>query len=68
MRGSSGTWRTTDEKSRQAAKIDKSTDLVEQAVKTKKGSNTEHNSKMISLVIIGGEYDDMKHLVRDESK
>ena len=29
MRGSSGTWRKADEKSRQAAKIDKATDLVE---------------------------------------
>ena len=33
MRGSSGTWWKADEKSRQAAKIDKAIDLVEQAVK-----------------------------------
>jgi len=67
MRGSSGPRGKADEKSRQAAKIDKAKDLVEQAVKKKKGSNTEDDSKMISLVIMG-EYDDMKHLVRDGSK
>ena len=33
MRGSSGPRGKADEKSRQAAKIDKATDLVEQAVK-----------------------------------
>lgn len=67
MRGSSGPRGKADEKSRQAAKIDKAKDLVEQAVKKKKGSNTEDDANMISLVIMG-EYDDMKHLVRDGSK
>jgi hypothetical protein len=46
------------EKSRQAAKIDKANDLIEQD-----GSD----SKLVSLVVIG-EYDDMKYLVRDGSR
>lgn len=46
------------EKSRQAAKIDKANDLIEQD-----GSD----AKLVSLVVIG-EYDDMKYLVRDGSR
>jgi hypothetical protein len=46
------------EKSRQAAKIDKANDLIEQD-----GSD----NKLVSLVVIG-EYDDMKYLVRDGSR
>ena len=63
-----------DKKSRQAAKIDKAKDLVEQCgAKKKKGgdngstSTEEDDSNMVSLVIMG-EYDGMKHLVRDGSK
>merc|ERR1712071_747008 len=63
-----------DKKSRQAAKIDKAKDLVEQCgAKKKKGgdngstSTKEDDSNMVSLVIMG-EYDGMKHLVRDGSK
>lgn len=67
MRGRSGTWQKADEKSRQAAKIDKAKSLVEQDVKKKKGSNTEDDSKLISLGIMG-EYDDMKNIVRAGSK
>jgi hypothetical protein len=47
------------EKSRQAAKIDKANDLIEQD-----GSS---DAKLVSLVVIG-EYDDMKYLVRDGSR
>lgn len=55
-----------DEKSRQAAKIDKAKDLVEESANGKLGDKDE-DTKMVSLVIMG-EYDDMKHLVRDGSK
>ena len=47
------------EKSRQAAKIDKANDMIEQD-----GSG---DAKLVSLVVIG-EYDDMKYLVRDGSR
>jgi hypothetical protein len=54
------------EKSRQAAKIDKAKDLVEEALLS--GTNTEDGpTNMVSLVIVG-EYDDMKQLVRDGSR
>lgn len=60
-----------DEKSRQAAKIDKAKDIVEQSAnnkgKNENGSSAVEDSNMVSLVIMG-EYDDMKHLVRDGSK
>jgi len=65
-----------DEKSRQAAKIDRAKDLVEEAMKgnSKKkldgeegGDDDDTETKMISLVVVG-EYDDMKYLVRDGSK
>jgi len=65
-----------DEKSRQAAKIDRAKDLVEEAMKgnSKKkldgdegGDGDDDAVKMISLVVVG-EYDDMKYLVRDGSK
>ena len=46
------------EKSRQAAKIDKANDLIEQ---------DGTGEKLVSLVVIG-EYDDMKYLVRDGSR
>lgn len=55
------------EKSRQAAKIDKAKDLVEEAVMTGKDAESNEPANMVSLVIIG-EYDDMKQLVRDGSK
>jgi len=51
------------EKSRQAAKIDKAKDLVDEARK----ENDGEKSNMVSLVIVG-EYDDMKQLVRDGAK
>jgi len=53
------------EKSRQAAKIDKAHDLVEESAMA--CGNKDEESKLVSLVIVG-EYDDMKHLVRDGSK
>mmetsp|Transcript_20753 Transcript_20753/g.29591 ORF Transcript_20753/g.29591 Transcript_20753/m.29591 type:complete len:567 (+) Transcript_20753:168-1868(+) len=67
-----------DEKSRQSAKIDKAVEMAEDAVRkgeTKQiktlssGSrdDAECENKMISLVIFG-EYDDMKGLVRDGAK
>lgn len=55
------------EKSRQAAKIDKAKDLVEVSMMTGKDPASNEPANMVSLVIIG-EYDDMKHLVRDGSK
>jgi len=61
------------EKSRQAAKIDKAKDLVEQCARSGKGASLEGKStdddpsNMVSLFIMG-EYDDIKHLVRDGSK
>jgi len=53
------------EKSRQAAKIDKAHDLVEESAM----ACSEHGeeSKLVSLVIVG-DYDDMKYLVRDGSR
>lgn len=51
------------EKSRQAAKIDKAKDLVDEGLK----ENDGEKSNMVSLVIVG-EYDDMKQLVRDGAK
>lgn len=53
------------EKSRQAAKIDKAHDLVEESAIGI--SNNEEEAKLVSLFIVG-EYDDMKYLVRDGSK
>lgn len=64
-RSSRGSKTKRGEKSRQAAKIDKAKDLVEEAVASAK--NSEEPSNMVSLVIVG-EYDDMKQLVRDGSK
>jgi len=55
------------EKSRQAAKIDKAKDLVEETIQTGKAPDSDTPANMVSLVIVG-EYDDMKHLVRDGSK
>lgn len=55
------------EKSRQAAKIDKAKDLVEESIVTGKAPESDEPAHMVSLVIVG-EYDDMKHLVRDGSK
>ena len=55
------------EKSRQAAKIDKAKDLVEETITTGKAPDSEDPASMVSLVVVG-EYDDMKQLVRDGSK
>mmetsp|Transcript_660 Transcript_660/g.1043 ORF Transcript_660/g.1043 Transcript_660/m.1043 type:complete len:462 (+) Transcript_660:436-1821(+) len=54
------------EKSRQAAKIDKANDLVEESIATGKTAD-DKDAQMLSLVIIG-EYDELKQLVRDGSK
>lgn len=54
------------EKSRQAAKIDKAKDLVDEALGSGKENDGE-KSNMVSLVIVG-EYDEMKQLVRDGAK
>jgi len=62
-RGASKTKR--GEKSRQAAKIDKAHDLVEESAMA--GGKPDDETKLASLVIMG-EYDDMKYLVRDGSK
>lgn len=56
------------EKSRQASKIDKAKDLVEEAIANgAKATESGEEPTMVSLVIVG-EYDDMKYLVRDGSK
>lgn len=55
------------EKSRQATKIEKAKDLVEETIATGKAPDSEDPATMVSLVIVG-EYDDMKYLVRDGSK
>jgi hypothetical protein len=56
-RSNRGNKTKVSEKSRQAAKIDKAKDLVEETA----------DSVLVSLVVFG-EYDDMKHLVRDGSR
>jgi hypothetical protein len=55
------------EKSRQASKIDKAKDLVEESIATGKAPNSNEPANMVSLYIVG-EYDDMKYLVRDGAK
>lgn len=55
------------EKSRQATKIEKAKDLVEETIRTGKAPDSDEPANMMSLVIMG-EYDDMKYLVRDGSK
>ena len=55
------------EKSRQASKIDKAKDLVEEIIATGKAPESDDPANMISLYVMG-EYDDMKYLVRDGSK
>lgn len=56
-RSNRGNKTKVSEKSRQAAKIDKAKDLVEDC----------SDAKLVSLVVVG-EYDDMKQLVRDGSR
>jgi hypothetical protein len=55
------------EKSRQAAKIDKANDLVEESIATGKAPDSDEPANLVSLFVVG-EYDDMKHLVRDGAK
>eukprot|EP00339_Tiarina_fusa_P013571 CAMPEP_0117017376 /NCGR_PEP_ID=MMETSP0472-20121206/13574_1 /TAXON_ID=693140 ORGANISM="Tiarina fusus, Strain LIS" /NCGR_SAMPLE_ID=MMETSP0472 /ASSEMBLY_ACC=CAM_ASM_000603 /LENGTH=427 /DNA_ID=CAMNT_0004721719 /DNA_START=305 /DNA_END=1588 /DNA_ORIENTATION=+ len=55
------------EKSRQATKIEKAKDLVEESILTGKAPSSDEPANMMSLFIMG-EYDEMKHLVRDGSK
>lgn len=55
------------EKSRQAAKIDKAKDLVDEAISNAGKENDGEKSNMVSLAVVG-EYDDMKQLVRDGAK
>mmetsp|Transcript_54134 Transcript_54134/g.60525 ORF Transcript_54134/g.60525 Transcript_54134/m.60525 type:complete len:439 (+) Transcript_54134:226-1542(+) len=55
------------EKSRQATKIDKAKDLVEQTILTGKAPDSDEPANMQSIIIMG-EYDDMKYLVRDGAK
>lgn len=64
-RSNRGKQQKRGEKSRQAAKIDKAKDLVDESLAAAKDQADANN--LVSLVIIG-EYDDMKHLVRDGSK
>mmetsp|Transcript_3088 Transcript_3088/g.6438 ORF Transcript_3088/g.6438 Transcript_3088/m.6438 type:complete len:424 (-) Transcript_3088:131-1402(-) len=55
------------EKSRQATKIDKAKDLVEETIQTGKAPDSDEPANMQSIVVMG-EYDDMKYLVRDGAK
>ena len=55
------------EKSRQATKIDKAKDLVEVTILTGKAPDSDEPANMQSIVVMG-EYDDMKYLVRDGAK
>jgi len=55
------------EKSRQATKIDKAKDLVEETILTGKAPDSDDPANMQSIVVMG-EYDDMKYLVRDGAK
>lgn len=66
-RSSRGAKNKRGEKSRQATKIDKAKDLVEETILTGKAPDSNEPANMMSLVIMG-EYDDMKYLVRDGSK
>lgn len=55
------------EKSRQATKIDKAKDLVEETILTGKAPDSDQPANMQSIFVMG-EYDDMKYLVRDGAK
>ena len=55
------------ETSRQAAKIDKADDVVEEVGGVGGNSDSDQKPNMMSLVIMG-EYDDMKNLIQDGSK
>jgi len=66
-RSNRGKTQKKGEKSRQATKIDKAKDLVEETIATGKAPESDEPATMVSLVIVG-EYDDMKQLVRDGSK
>eukprot|EP00934_Nitzschia_sp_Nitz4_P000354 Nitzschia sp. Nitz4//scaffold4_size323378//130710//133639//NITZ4_000653-RA/size323378-processed-gene-0.95-mRNA-1//1//CDS//3329553378//354//frame0 len=55
------------EQSRQATKIEKARDLVEETILTGKAPDSDEPANMMSLVPMG-EYDDMKYLVRDGAK
>lgn len=55
------------EKSRQAAKIDKAKDLVEESIANGRKDEGDEPVNIVSLVIVG-EYDDIKQLVRDGSR
>jgi len=65
QKGTTGTKK--GEKSRQAAKIDKAKDLVEESISTGLAPGTTDKANMVSLVIVG-EYDEMKCLVKDGAK
>ena len=68
-RSSRGNKTKKGEKSRQAAKIDKANDLIEECLAggAKPEDSEDGPPSLVSLYVIG-EYDDMKHLVRDGSK
>jgi len=62
-RSNRGNTKKRGEKSRQAAKIDKAKDMVEESM----AKATAEDKNMVSLFIVG-EYDDMRQLVRDGSQ
>lgn len=67
-RSSRGNKNKKGEKSRQAAKIDKANDLIEESMAGLTAEDTgDAPPNLVSLYVVG-EYDDMKHLVRDGSK
>jgi hypothetical protein len=67
-RNSGGPKTKRGEKSRQAAKIDQANDLVEESIATGKSPDGSDNPAEMVAIYIVGEYDEMKHLVRDGSK
>jgi len=66
-RSNRGSKNKKGEKSRQASKIEKAKDLVEESILTGKAPDSNDPANMMSLVVMG-EYDDMKYLVRDGAK
>ncbi|CAJ1959270.1 unnamed protein product [Cylindrotheca closterium] len=66
-RSNRGSKNKKGEKSRQASKIEKAKDLVEESMLTGKAPDSDEPANMLSLVVMG-EFDDMKHLVRDGAK
>lgn len=66
-RSNRGSKNKKGEQSRQASKIEKAKDLVEESILTGKAPDSNEPANMTSLIVMG-EYDEMKQLVRDGAK